>query len=80
MISVETGQPQSLAQHITKRFGIDARVLDGSVRIERANGHKFITDLVEAFPGQIDAVSVHKPTLEDVFIRLTGHRFEGDGA
>jgi ABC-2 type transport system ATP-binding protein len=80
VISVETTQPQPLAQQITKRFGVEAHVLDGSVRVERANGHKFITDLVEAFPGQIDAVSIHKPTLEDVFIRLTGHRFEGDEA
>ncbi|HVM62547.1 MAG TPA: ABC transporter ATP-binding protein [Verrucomicrobiae bacterium] len=80
VISVETAQPQALAEQITKRFAIKATVLDGSVRVERANGHKFITDLVEAFPGQIDAVSIHKPSLEDVFIRLTGHRFEGDGA
>ena len=80
VISVETTQPQLLAEQITKRFGVEARVLDGSVRVERANGHRFITDLVEAFPGQIDAVSIHKPTLEDVFIRLTGHRFEGDEA
>jgi ABC-2 type transport system ATP-binding protein len=78
VISVEARQAEPLAEQITKRFGIEARVLDGSVRIERADGHKFITELVEAFPGQIDAVSVHKPTLEDVFIRLTGHRFEGD--
>ena len=80
VISVETRQPQPLAEQIGKRFNIEARVLEGSVRIERTNGHRFITELVEAFPGQIDAVSVHKPTLEDVFIRLTGHRFEGDGA
>ena len=80
VISVETRQPQPLAEQIGKRFNIEARVLEGSVRIERANGHKFIMELVEAFPGQIDAVSIHKPTLEDVFIRLTGHRFEGDGA
>jgi ABC-2 type transport system ATP-binding protein len=78
VISVETQQPQTLAEQIIRRFRIEAHVLDGSVRVERANGHKFITDLVEAFPGQIDAVSIHKPSLEDVFIRLTGHRFEGD--
>ena len=80
VISVETRQPQPLAEQIGKRFNIEARVLEGSVRIERTNGHRFITEIVEAFPGQIDAVSVHKPTLEDVFIRLTGHRFEGDDA
>jgi ABC-2 type transport system ATP-binding protein len=34
-----------------------------------------VTDLVEAFPGEIDSVSIAKPSLEDVFIRRTGHRF-----
>jgi ABC-2 type transport system ATP-binding protein len=76
VISVETRRPQPLAEQISKRFGIEARVLDGSVRVERANGHKFIAELVEAFPGQIDAISIHKPTLEDVFIHRTGRRFE----
>jgi ABC-2 type transport system ATP-binding protein len=76
VISMETRQPQPLTEQISKRFGIEARVLDGSVRVERANGHKFITELVEAFPGQIDAISIHKPTLEDVFIHRTGRRFE----
>ena len=53
---------------------------DGRVRIEREAGHRFITDIVEAFPGEIDAVSVSKPTLEDVFIRRTGHRFWNEDA
>ena len=39
---------------------------------------KFVTDLVEAFPGEIDAVSISKPSLEDVFIDRTGHRFWSD--
>jgi ABC-2 type transport system ATP-binding protein len=49
--------------------------VDGTVRIERERGHEFIAQLVEAFPGQIDSVAVSKPTLEDVFIRQTGHHF-----
>jgi len=70
-----------LALAITARFGVAAAVLDdGRVRIEREAGHRFITDVVEAFPGEIDAVSVSKPTLEDVFIRRTGHRFWNEDA
>jgi ABC-2 type transport system ATP-binding protein len=34
-----------------------------------------VPDVVEAFPGEILALSVSKPTLEDVFIHRTGHRF-----
>ena len=45
------------------------------MRLERENGHRFITDVVEAFPGEIHAISVSKPALEDVFIHRTGHKF-----
>jgi ABC-2 type transport system ATP-binding protein len=67
---------QKLAAAINARFEAGAVVLDnGRVRMEREAGHRFVTDIVEAFPGEIDAVSVSKPTLEDVFIHRTGHRF-----
>jgi ABC-2 type transport system ATP-binding protein len=39
-----------------------------------------MTDLVESFPGEIDAISISKPSLEDVFIRRTGHKFWTEGS
>ena len=65
----------SLAEHIRTRFHVETTVLENQVRIEREEGHRFITDVVEAFPGEIQAVSVSKPALEDVFIHRTGHKF-----
>ena len=79
VILLDTKNSQSLASRIRERFQVDAQELQGKVRFERANGHRFITDVVEAFPGEIDAVSVSKPTLEDVFIHRTGHRFWTEG-
>jgi ABC-2 type transport system ATP-binding protein len=75
-----TGDAESLAQRIRSRFQVDATVMGdqsrgNQVRIEMENGHRFITSVVEAFPGEIQAVRVSKPTLEDVFIHRTGHRF-----
>ena len=75
VIVLETGEPENLASRIRARFKIEVRVVGKQVRIEKCQGHRFVTDLVEAFPGEIDAVSVAKPSLEDVFIRRTGHRF-----
>jgi ABC-2 type transport system ATP-binding protein len=51
-------------------------MLDGMVRVEIGNGHRFITEVVEAFPGAIESVALHKPTLEDVFARETGALLE----
>ncbi len=66
--------PETLSREIEQRFHLAATTVNGAVRIERERGHEFIAQLVEAFPGQIDSVSVSKPTLEDVFIQQTGHR------
>jgi ABC-2 type transport system ATP-binding protein len=64
-----------LADHIRARFDVEATVLGNQVRIEREGGHRFVPDVVEAFPGEIQAISVSKPALEDVFIHRTGHKF-----
>jgi ABC-2 type transport system ATP-binding protein len=75
VILLEAAQPEALPQKIKARYGLDAVVLDGKVRLEREQGHRFVTDVVEAFPGEIESITVAKPTLEDVFIHRTGHRF-----
>src|SRR5271169_4809777 len=64
-----------LAERIQDRFHVETTVLENQVRMERESAHRFVTEVVEAFPGEIEAISVSKPTLEDVFIRRTGHKF-----
>ncbi|MGA9902203.1 MAG: DUF4162 domain-containing protein, partial [Terriglobales bacterium] len=75
VILLEARDPQSLAGRIRDKFHVDATVMDKHVRLEIENGHRFVPDVVEAFPGEIQSLSVSKPTLEDVFIHRTGHRF-----
>src|SRR5579863_978265 len=70
----------SLAERIRARFLVETTVLENQVRIEREAGHRFVTDVVEAFPGEIQGVSVSKPSLDDVFIRRTGHKFWSETA
>jgi len=72
---IEASKPESLALRLQSRFGVEVKIVDGKLRLERASGHRFATEIVEAFPGEIQSISVSKPALEDVFIRRTGHRF-----
>jgi ABC-2 type transport system ATP-binding protein len=64
-----------LAERIRDHFHAETTVLENQVRMEREDAHRFVTEVVEAFPGEIEAISVSKPALEDVFIRRTGHKF-----
>ena len=75
VILLDARDAESMAERIRARFNVDAKVLGGQVRLEQDNGHRFITDVVEAFPGEIESISVSKPALEDVFIHRTGHKF-----
>ena len=76
VVVLETGDTASLAGGIEQRFGLRPKVMDGQVRVEIENGHRFIAEVVEAFPGSVVSVALHKPTLEDVFVRETGASIE----
>ena len=75
IVVLQTQEPQRLRDKIQERFACDATLVDGTLRIERPRGHEFVRDVVDAFPSDITFVTYGKPTLEDVFIHLTGHRF-----
>ncbi len=75
VIMITSKTPSVLAEDIHRRFGQDVSVVDGCVRIERTNGRSFVSELIEAFPGQVDGIAVGKPTLEDVFLHHTGQRW-----
>ena len=76
VVVLESGDTGALAAGIESRFGLRPSVRDGEVRVEIENGHRFIAEVVEAFPGAVHSVGLHKPTLEDVFVRETGAGIE----
>jgi ABC-2 type transport system ATP-binding protein len=81
VVLFETASPEvarSLAERMSTRFGVQPSVMGATVRLERPDGHRLVTAVVEAFPGEIDGISVARPSLEDVFIQRTGHRFWAD--
>ncbi len=78
IVQFETANAEAaavLGARITDRFAVVPTIVGNAVRVEREQGHRFLTEVVEAFPGAIESVSVSKPSLEDVFIQRTGHRF-----
>jgi ABC-2 type transport system ATP-binding protein len=76
VVTIRGRDAGALSASIKERFGHDVQAVEGSLRIEIERGHEFIPKLIEAFPGEIETVTLGKPTLEDVFIDRAGHRFE----
>jgi ABC-2 type transport system ATP-binding protein len=79
VLHIESAAAADLVEGLSRRFDLRAVLVDNKVRLERPRAHEFIPQLVEAFPDSIRSVSLTKPSLEEVFIRKTGHRFETAG-
>lgn len=74
-VTIQATDPEQLGASIRTRLGVDVRVVAGSLRVEHVGGHDFVRDLMAAFGNEVSTVTLGKPTLEDVFIQKTGHRF-----
>ena len=75
VVVVHAEAPEALREKVRTRFGLEAQVVDDTLRLERARGHELVHEIVDAFPGEVRSVTFGRPTLEDVFVHVTGRRF-----
>lgn len=67
--------PEGLCRKLNEQFQLQARVMDQMVRVEYKGSPRLILEILEAFGTEVDSISIGRPSLEDVFIKLTGHLF-----
>jgi ABC-2 type transport system ATP-binding protein len=73
VVRVRGERPEELAETIRARLGLPGAVLDGDVVLEAPRGHEVVPRVVELFPpGRLASVATSRPTLADVFAKLTG--------
>jgi ABC-2 type transport system ATP-binding protein len=76
VVVVQAYSPEVLRARIQERFACNPVLVDGTLRVEGPRGHELVRELVEAFPGEMRSITYGQPTLEDVFVHETGHRFD----
>ncbi len=65
----------TLRAGVERNAGADARCIGGAVRVESTDGGALVQLLLAELGAELASVTVGKPTLEDVFLRLTGREF-----
>ncbi len=76
---ITTSRLRELAQRLRQQWQLEAQVIDNQLRVElpaQFNGKasQLLVEIVEQNPGAISSITLAQPTLEDVFIHLTGRR------
>jgi len=55
---------------------VKTAVIDGQVRFEHPRGGEAVAKISQHFRGRFRSISVRRPSLEDVFVHLTGDAFD----
>jgi len=68
------------AQELKEKFGVEPVADQQGVRFEAPNGAVLIPRLVRELSVAVEAASLSQPTLDDVFLKLTGKKIRDDEA
>ncbi len=74
MIFLTTLNPKGAKEEIARRYSVQVKEdPPKGLYFEMANGEEFIPGFIQEASFKITSISVRRPTLEDVFLKLTGH-------
>ena len=74
-ITIRTRQPQALLEKLHNELNLSATEVSEFVRLETEDGPGTIRTIMQSSSDLVDAITLAKPSLEDVFIAMTGRQF-----
>jgi len=72
MVTMKTGDDARAREFIKERYGIDAKIEENGFRVEVPSAEEWLPKFFGEAPVPVERLNLHRPTLEDVFIKLTG--------
>jgi ABC-2 type transport system ATP-binding protein len=73
LVRVRGDRPDEIRALVASRLGLAGRVVDGEALFETPRGHEIVPRVAELFgAGRIASIATSRPTLADVFAKLTG--------
>ncbi|HEY8292152.1 MAG TPA: ATP-binding cassette domain-containing protein [Thermomicrobiales bacterium] len=79
-VRLRTADNAATADLLARAFGVSAREEAGMLRFEVEHADTFVPRFLRHEQIDVQAVEIAPPTLNDVFLRLTGHAIRDEGA
>ncbi len=80
VITLRTENDEGAIGELKERFGLEARLSPEGIMVEVPQGDVFVPRLVSNLPIPITSLSLRRPTLDDVFLKLTGRQIRDESA
>lgn len=72
VVTLKATNNQIAAQELKDKFNLSPSIQEGMITFSVPEGEKFLPKLMGNFHSNLVSIGVHRPTLEDVFLKLTG--------
>jgi ABC-2 type transport system ATP-binding protein len=80
VITLTTPDSEGATREVKELFGLEPIREDGSLRLETSDGAAFVPRLVRELTVPVSAVTLRRPSLDDVFLKLTGRAIRDEEA
>jgi ABC-2 type transport system ATP-binding protein len=80
VVTLTTADDERAAPLVGAIAGSAAIAVDGALRVEVGDGAAFVPRLVRELPIEVTSVAFRRPSLDDVFLKLTGRAIRADEA
>lgn len=80
VVRLRAADNAALADLLRQEYGLSPAEEQGQLRFEVEQGDTFVPELLRRFPVAVQAVDIARPTLNDVFLQLTGRAIREEEA
>jgi ABC-2 type transport system ATP-binding protein len=80
VVTMTSSDPDAAAREIEELLGVTPSRDNGALRMEVSDGKKFVPQLVRELTAPVDTVTLRRPSLDDVFLKLTGRAIREEEA
>ncbi len=80
IITLKADDNVKAAEEIKSRYQLEVRTDSDELIFEKAGGEEFLPVFIKEFDTRILSISLRRPSLDDVFLKLTGHQIREEHA
>jgi ABC-2 type transport system ATP-binding protein len=72
VVTIIAEDNQAAAGELKEKFTLAPEIQDGHITFSIPHGEMFLPRLIQNFQSPLVSIGIHRPTLDDVFLKLTG--------
>jgi ABC-2 type transport system ATP-binding protein len=78
LVQLQSPRPELLADELRQHFQLESKIDNQTVTVSVEQGDRFVVKMMPLLKTELTSLNVRRPTLEDVFVSLTGRQIRDD--